>query len=245
MPRNKDLKRLARARMQKTGEDYTAARAQIVDRVRAPLARAEAHSPVDRPLTPEPADYARLAGFSDAVIKERTGCAWDKWVFALDRHGAAELSHGEITRLIKSKYKKVPGWWTQAVAVGYERIKGIRARGQRRDGTWEASKSRTFAVPVDALFSAWADGRTRKRWLDASGVKVRAATRPKSVRLTWPDGRIVSVWFTAKGANRSTVAVQHTRLPDRTTVEATKAYWAGRFDELAAVLIAKHLQTRQ
>ena len=29
MPRNKDLKRLVRARMQKTGEAYTAARAHI------------------------------------------------------------------------------------------------------------------------------------------------------------------------------------------------------------------------
>ena len=30
MPRNKDLKRLVRARMKKTGEAYTSARAQIL-----------------------------------------------------------------------------------------------------------------------------------------------------------------------------------------------------------------------
>ena len=35
MPRNKDLKRLVRARMQKTGEAYTAARAQIVAKPRS------------------------------------------------------------------------------------------------------------------------------------------------------------------------------------------------------------------
>ena len=32
MPRNKDLKRLVRARMRKTGEDYTAARARILEK---------------------------------------------------------------------------------------------------------------------------------------------------------------------------------------------------------------------
>ena len=36
MPRNKDLKRLVRARMKKTGEAYTAARAQILTQGRAP-----------------------------------------------------------------------------------------------------------------------------------------------------------------------------------------------------------------
>ena len=32
MPRNKDLKRLVRARMSKTGESYTAARSQILSK---------------------------------------------------------------------------------------------------------------------------------------------------------------------------------------------------------------------
>ena len=50
------------------------------------------------------------------------------------------------------KYK-VPGWWAQTVTVGYERIKGLRAVGQRRDGTFEANKSRTFAVPLARLYA--------------------------------------------------------------------------------------------
>jgi len=38
MPTNKDFKRLVRARMQKTGEAYTAARAQLLSRPPAPTA---------------------------------------------------------------------------------------------------------------------------------------------------------------------------------------------------------------
>ena len=36
MPRQKDLKRLVRARMEKTGEAYTAARAQVLRKPRTP-----------------------------------------------------------------------------------------------------------------------------------------------------------------------------------------------------------------
>jgi hypothetical protein len=239
MPRNKDLKRLVRSRMRKTGEAYTAARAQIISKSPSPKRPSAAPARAASPAAGAANDYAALAGFSDETIKEKTGCTWDKWVFVLDKYGAVSMSHGEITKLISSKYRKVPGWWTQGLAVGYERIKGLRARGQRRDGTYEASKSRTFDVPVDTLFDAWADARTRKRWLDVSDVKVRTATKPKSIRLGWNDGRIVAVWFTAKGKDRSTASVQHTRLPDRETAEHVKVYWARRFDALAKFLKAR------
>ncbi|MFL5548077.1 MAG: hypothetical protein ACJ8AQ_11025, partial [Gemmatimonadales bacterium] len=62
MPTDKDFKRLVRGRMQKTGESYTAARAQI--RKQKP-----ANSGASRP-----AQYAAIAGKSVALINERTGC---------------------------------------------------------------------------------------------------------------------------------------------------------------------------
>jgi hypothetical protein len=220
MTRNKDLKRLVRARMKKTGEAYTSARAQITRKSFT---------------TPNPKDYAKLAGMSDAVIKEKTGCTWERWVKSLDYHGAEQMSHRDIATLVSEKYK-VPSWWTQTVTVGYERIKGLRARGQRRDGTYEASKSRTFNVPVTTLFEAWKDAKVRKRWLGDAAVKVRTATAPKSMRLGWSDGTIIAVGFYPKGRTRSSVAVQHTKLPDHSTADRLKQYWSERFDALAEVL---------
>jgi hypothetical protein len=228
MTRNKDLKRLVRTRMKKTGEAYTTARAQITRKTAA--RKRTLASPA-----PDPKDYATLACMSDAAIKQKTGCAWDKWVKSLDYHGAATMSHGDIARLVSEKYK-VPSWWTQTVTVGYERIKGLRARGQRRDGTYEASKSRTFNVSVTTLFNAWKDAKTRKRWLDEGGVKVRTATEPKSMRLGWSDGTIIAVGFSAKGKTKSSVAIQHTKLPDRETADRLKQYWAERFDALSQAL---------
>ena len=238
MPRDKDLKRLVRARMKKTGEAYTAARTQLLakPRTRARVTRvAGAPPPPPPPAASGKLDYAALAGMSDDVIKAKTGCTWEKWVYALDRHGAGTMAHRDIATLVKEKYK-VADWWTQMVTVGYERIKGLRARGQRLDGSYEASKSRTFNVPVSELFEAWADAKIRKRWLDQAGVQVRTANAPKTMRLGWSDGTIIAVGFMPKGKGKSAVALAHTKLPDRDTANQLKEYWAERLDALGEVL---------
>jgi hypothetical protein len=230
MPRNKDLKRLVRARMRKTGEAYTAARTNIIKEPKATAVSTAAPAAVTESI-----DYAALAGTSDVTLKAKTGCTWDRWVHALDRHGAEQMSHRDIAELVNTKYK-IDGWWSQTVTVGYERIKGLRARGQRRDGTYEATKSRTFNVPVTTLFDAWADARVRRRWLNGATVKVRTATAPKSMRLDWTDGSIIAVGFAAKGKSKSLVALAHTKVPNRETADRIKEFWSDRLDALGEVL---------
>ena len=238
MPINKDLKRLVRARMRKTGEAYTAARAHITKKPRTKTVSEAAGRSALR-ATPnaasKPTAYAAVAGMSDEKLKAKTGCTWERWVYALDRRGAEQMSHRDIAALVSEKYK-VDGWWSQTVTVGYERIKGLRARGQRRDGTYEASKSRTFNVPVTTLFDAWADTSARRRWLNGEDVKIRTATAPKSMRLDWTDRSIIAVGFAAKGKSKSSVAVQHTKLSDRETADRLKQYWSDRLDALGEVL---------
>jgi uncharacterized protein YndB with AHSA1/START domain len=230
MPRNKDLKRLVRSRMKKTGEAYTTARAHITQKPKRRKSAAPARA---TDVAPKP-DYQKMAGMSDAKVKEKTGCDWQRWVHALDGLKADQMAHGEIATLVSEKFK-VDDWWSQMVTVGYERIKGLRARGQRRDGSYEASKSRTFNVPVDELFDAWADAKRRKRWLNAD-VKVRTATAPKSMRLGWSDGAIIAVGFTAKDKNKSVVALTHPKLADKETAEQLKQFWSEQLDALAELL---------
>ena len=230
MPRNKDFKRLVRARMKKTGEAYTSARAQILKKPKAKItSRVAAGSGVSKQ------DYAALAGMSDASIKAKTGCNWERWVKTLDRWGAEKKSHGEIASMV-AKTWKIDGWWSQTVTVGYERIKGLRARGQRRDGSYEATKSRTFDVPVETLFDAWADKRVRDRWLESPDVKVRTATPSKSIRLGLADGSILAVGFLPKGKAKSSVAVSQMKLPDKETASRLKQYWSEKLDALGGVL---------
>jgi hypothetical protein len=223
MPANKDFKRLVRGRMQKTGESYTAARSHLLK-----------HKPAAT-AAPTVVDYAKLAGKSDAILKEKTGCTWERWVKALDHKQAHTWPHREIAKYVHEKYK-IPGWWAQTVTVGYERIKGLRAIGQRRDGSFEASKSKTFAVPLARLYGAFHDTRTRARWLPGVDVTVRTATREKRMRIAWPDRTSVEVGFLCKGAEKSQVAVQHGKLPDRAAVTRIKQYWAERLGALEEVL---------
>src|SRR5262245_39510968 len=125
MPTNKDFKRLVRTRMKKTGEAYAAARTQLLR-----------SKPSPKPTPVPKADFAALAGMSDAAVKEKTGRTWAGWVATLDRAGAHEWPHAKIAQYL-SKECAVPPWWSQMVTVGYERIKGLRAVGQRRDGAFE------------------------------------------------------------------------------------------------------------
>jgi hypothetical protein len=212
MPRQKDLKRLVRSRMKKTGEAYTAARLQLLNKL---------------------PDYAEKAGMSDDVVQRKTGRTWAEWVRVLDGAKAAEKPHREIAQYVSSL--GTPDWWSQMVTVGYERIRGLRDRGQRRGGSYEAGKSRTFNVPVETLYKAFASARTRKKWLSEK-FTVRTTIPSKSMRVTWEDGTDVEIIFLPKGVSKTTVAITHKKLSDRAAVETAKKAWAGRLDRLSEVL---------
>ena len=229
MTARKDFKRLVRARMQKTGESYTSSRAQLLDeprlRIGAP-ARASISAPVD---------FAALAGMSDAAIKAKTGCPWASWVKALDYAKADTWTHREIAAYVQKQYK-VSDWWSQTVTVGYERIKGLRLIGQRRNGRFEATKTKTFAAPVSRLYQAFADVRIRGRWLPETGFQVRTSRRDKRIRMTWPDGSSVEALFIGKGKGKSQIAIQHSRLKEQSASTRMKTFWAERLDALGGVL---------
>lgn len=112
---------------------------------------------------------------SDEAVLNATGWDWESWVIALDNHRAYEMSHREIAALIARAFEGKP-WWAQMVAVGYERLKGLRVKNQKAAG-FEVSASRTFGLPVFGLRGAaledfareqehasrWAGGRGRRR----------------------------------------------------------------------------------
>ncbi|MEA2163476.1 MAG: hypothetical protein QOK37_1603 [Thermoanaerobaculia bacterium] len=223
MTQQKDFKRVVRTRMQKTGESYTTARLHLVKK----------QLPTE-PVAPA-ADFAALAKLSDESVKKATGCDWSKWVFVLDKAGGKEMTHPELVAHIREKYKKTPGWWTQMVAVGYERIRGLRAQGQMRSGDWSVTKSKTIAVPLAKLYAAFRNARQRAKWLSGVKVTVRGATPNKSIRLRWEDGAAIDVGFLAKSESKSQVALEHRKLPTKADADRMRAFWSERLDALAAM----------
>ena len=215
MTRQKSFKRLVRARMEKTGESYTAARAML--------------------LSAEEPDTSWLAT-SDEAIRERTGRGWEEWFDQLDDWGAADMSHREIARRVAAELDIHPlAWNAQAITMSYERTRGGRLAGQREDG-FAITASKTVAAPVERLFDAFTDAAQRAQWLPEDQLRERTATKPKSARFDWADGATrVNVTFMAKG-DRSAVAVEHARLADAGEAERMKAFWRERLSTLKAQL---------
>ena len=224
MPTQKDLKRLVRARMQKTGESYTAARARILEKRPAPRASA--------PPAKAPLDLAKTAGMRDDAVAKKTGRTWKEWVSELDRAGAAKLGHAAIARLLSEEYD-VPGWWAQMVTVGYERIRGLRERGQQRDGGFDVSKSKTYPVPLAELWTAF---NRCERWLDGAKLRMKKCTKPKYIRMRWSDDTPVEANFVAKSPTRSMVALQHGKIRTRAEAERLRAFWGERLAALGELL---------
>jgi hypothetical protein len=215
MTEHRSFKRLVRARMAKTGESYTAARAMLL--------RAE---------EPKDAIDVRLAT-SDKKIRQRTGRGWEEWFALLDEWGAAERSHRETARWLAEQQGLHPlAWNVQAIASSYERARGLRVVGEKDDG-FAITVSRTVAIDVERLYDVFVEESQRDRWLPDGELSPRTATRPKSARFDWGTGDTrVNVTFLAKTDAKSTVALEHRRLSNAAEAERMKDYWRRRLAAL-------------
>jgi hypothetical protein len=217
MTEDKARKRAIRSRMTKTGERYTAARRHV-----------------GRALPPRAAD----PGLSEKAVLRGTGKGWDEWFRILDDWGATSRTHGEIAAYLGAQ-RGVGPWWTQGVTVGYERARGMRRPHQGSHG-FRVDVSRTFPVGVMELCLAFEDDRRRRRWLEAGTLKLRTSRRGKSARYDFRDGTSrVHAYFISKGRGKSSLAIQHERLPDADDVEEMRAFWKERLTRLGEILASR------
>jgi uncharacterized protein YndB with AHSA1/START domain len=185
----------------------------------------------------EEQDPAAITGTSDEAVARATGKSWAEWLAILDAAGGREMNHKQIVAHLQA-HTDVSSWWQQQLTVGYEQSRGLRAKHQMTDG-YQISRSRTVAAPATAVYHAWADDATRAGWLPDATFTVRKATPPRSLRLTWSDAAgagttTVEVALTDKG-ERTTVTVQHNKLPDAAAAERMKGYWAAALGRLAGL----------
>jgi hypothetical protein len=206
MTQQKAVKQRVRARMAKTGERYTAARAQVLRKtepdsteVDAAATRSDAApSPTagtrsDAVPSPTAADAVEAAlrstepvpdspfrggyGASDEALVKRTGHEWAHWYRVLDKWGGADKPHPEIARFLNLDLG-VDGWWAQELTVRYEMATGRRVPNQRTDG-FEATASKTVKAPPERVYAAVAEDAERSAWLDRP-VKLRKANQNRT-----------------------------------------------------------------
>jgi hypothetical protein len=236
----KSLKRRVRARMTKTGERYTAARRNLLKPAPGDGDPTPTESATEAPPSPEP-EAAPAGNFrgnrpmSDEILPARTGRSWDEWYGILQVAGATDWPHPEIARWLVTEHG-VNGWWAQELTVRFEHAIGRRQPGQRSDG-FSATATKTVAVPVERLFDAFVDDATRASWLPADGIRLRTATPYRSARFDWAGGaQRLAIGFESKGEAKSTVSIEHMKLPDGAAVEREKPLWRERLAELKRLL---------
>ena len=260
MTKQKDLKRRVRGRMQKTGESYTSARAKLIAKKRAGASStgrlranataglasavlgaksnvgsaARAKPSARSTIGKEPAGHVKTTGMSDAAVRKKTGRTWVEWVAVMDGFGAAKMEHQPIAAKLLKDFG-IDGWWAQMITVGYERIRGLRAKGQRRNGSWECNKSKIYPVPVATLFAAFEEP-ARRRWLGNVKIGVRKSTLGKSLRWRFEDDTPIEVNFYAKGSGKSQAQLQHREHASKERADELRAFWTERFAALGAYL---------
>lgn len=171
---------------------------------------------------------------SDAAVHAKTGRAWDDWFAELDDAGAKDWTHKEIVSYLH-KHEDLSGWWRQGITIGYERARGKRAVHETTNG-FAANKSKTMGAPIDRVFAFWVEGQKRKQWLDIN-PDYSTNRANKTLRFAWPDTtERVNVGFLAKDENRTTVTIEHNKLPSQNAVSEKKAYWSGRLEALESIL---------
>jgi hypothetical protein len=177
----------------------------------------------------------KVNGIGDETVKAKTGKTWSEWMAALDKAGGRTMEHNAIATLLHEKYG-VPSWWTQMVTVGYEQSIGKRAPRQKPDG-FVAGASKTIHVSPTAAFKAFNDPRTRASWL-ADEITIRKATAPKTLRITWVDGKThLDVYIVPKGDGKSQVSLQHTKLANAREAARMKKYWGEALNRLEEALV--------
>ncbi|AEG42888.1 DUF4287 domain-containing protein [Isoptericola variabilis] len=191
----------------------------------------------------------------DDRVETATGRGRDAWFGLLDEASATHWSHKDIAAWLTGEHG-VDGWWAQSITVAYEQERGMRQPGQRSDGSFEVSPSKTLACSLETAFALVSEADCRDRWLDGAlrtvgagdSSEVLGATPTSSVRLAWPagalgapedkPGRVVvglyqptDVVGNPRGKVR--VAVQHGGLATPELAEKLKTFWKARLDDLA------------
>ncbi|GAB2511478.1 hypothetical protein [Paramicrobacterium agarici] len=137
-------------------------------------------------MTKPTASHSETVGTE--ALEWATGRSRDAWNDLLDSAGAREWDHTTIAAWLVDE-RGVDGWWAQGITVGFEQHIGRRQPGQRADGTFEASVSRTYTAPRDAVVTALVTAVTAAAGCEPASVNTTA--KNASARWKLPNGRTV------------------------------------------------------
>ena len=214
MTEQKTFKRSIRARMEKTGESYAAARRELLAK-----AEREANGATSRAMK-RPSQRRRSSGEPGSARASGSRSS----MHGVEPSGRTREIAGQLPEV-----HDIEGWWAQSLTVMYET--GARDAGQGPAGQRPVRGDRFedgCGASRGAVRRLLRRGQAT-RWLPDGGLSERTQRPPKGARFDWEDGttRVVGR-FDRKGdgGDKSVVALAHERIPDAESLEEMKALLA-------------------
>ena len=159
-------------------------------------------------------------GVGDDAVRRATGRDRDEWFALLDEAGAVAWGHREIAEWLVGE-QHVDPWWAQSLTVAYEQARGIRRPGQRQDGTFEASVTRTVDLGTEAALRALAAIVTLQ--LDVDPLALNLTAKHPTARFPLDGGEFVLASSSPLDDGRSSIGLTWGRMPDGSRLAEVKA----------------------
>lgn len=109
--------------------------------------------------------------------------------------------------------------------------RGLRASHPPANG-YKLAVTRTVSASVARLYDAASGETTRNQWFPRGRFDVASGTRNKSLKGAWNRTSHLEINFYAKGEGKSQLAVQISRLPEASDVEAQRRAWKPALQKL-------------
>ena len=170
---------------------------------------------------------------ADEKVKAATGRGWMGWFIILNAANAGAMAHREIAQHLHDK--GCPGWWSQMIAVEFERSRGGRAKHERPDG-YSVSITKVLPVGLGELFATATNPKLRAKWFPKGAFAETSRTKDKYWRGKWKKDARLEVGFYAKGAGKSQIALQVNKLASADAVEKERAAWKKAFEKLNSLI---------
>ena len=175
-------------------------------------------------------------------IERATNRSWDEWIQFMDSIDARSLNHHEIaTKVLEELDGKIDniGWWAQSVTVAYEQYIGRRIPGQRPDGTFQTSVSKSTKLGMKLLMNKWVDFAAKDQdVLDLIAGDVRVSGTEN--RITWrtkaDDASSITVISEPKKDGSASIVAQHIGLQTEELNMEAKSKWSSILQRFLADL---------
>lgn len=170
-----------------------------------------------------------------ARLASGTGTSLAAWTERIDAAGGRDLDHAAIAVLLPERWG-ISEWWAQAVTVAYEQVIGRRRVGQRCDGDFAVSASRTVPGDPDAVRARWDAFMTpqRREELGLEEPRLTDTATWRYWRAAVDDGTRVSVNITAADTGRSALGLEHKGLATADGREVWKTAWKRTLTDFTA-----------